>query len=359
MNANRPRLPIFDGHNDTLLALHLPGDEPQRSFFERSDHGHIDLPRAIEGGFAGGLFAIFVPSEAEAHRAAVDPGPPLGASYDFPLPPALEHHFAIDFAIALTTRLLRLEADSGGRLKVARTAAEVRKCIDDGVIAAVLHFEGAEAIDEKLDALPVFRAAGLRSVGIVWSRPNVFATGSPFRFPGSPDTGPGLTDAGRALVRACNDLHVLIDLAHINERGFWDVASLSDASLVVSHAGVHALCPSTRNLTDRQLDAVGESGGIVGVGFHVGFLRADGGQDPDTPLTEIVRHVDYIAQRIGVDHVGFGSDFDGATMPLELGDVAGLPCLVDALRADGFDEADLRKITYENWLRVLEQTWMG
>ena len=147
----------------------------------------------------------------------------------------------------------------------------------------------------------------------------------PFRFPGSPDIGPGLTDRGRDLVRSCNELGIVLDLSHLNEQGFWDVAALTDAPLVVTHTAAHALCPSTRNLTDEQLDAVGESDGVVGVAFHVGNLRADGHQDPDTPLSEIVRHLEYIANRIGIDHVAFGSDFDGAIMPRDLGDVAGLP----------------------------------
>ena len=125
----------------------------------------------------------------------------------------------------------------------------------------------------------------------------------------------------------------------------------------MTHTAVHALCASTRNLTDEQLDAVGESDGVVGVAFHVGNLRADGHQDPDTPLSEIVRHVEYIANRIGVDHVAFGSDFDGAIMPRDLGDVAGLPRLIDAFRARAFTEMDLRKVAHENWLRMLERTW--
>ncbi|MBE3112125.1 MAG: dipeptidase, partial [Acidobacteria bacterium] len=187
--------------------------------------------------------------------------------------------------------------------------------------------------------------------------PNAFATGVPFRFPGSPDTGPGLTNDGKELVRVCNALGIMLDLSHLNERGFWDVAALSDAPLAVTHTAAHALCPSTRNLTDKQLDAVGESDGVVGVAFHVGNLRADGRQDADTPLSEIVRHVDYIAGRIGIEHVAFGSDFDGAIMPLELGDVAGLPRLIEAMRAYGFDESDVRKVAHENWLRLLERTW--
>ena len=153
----------------------------------------------------------------------------------------------------------------------------------------------------------------------------------PFRFPSSPDTGPGLTDAGRELVRACNSLGILVDLSHLNEAGFWDVRRLSRAPLVATHSNAHALCPASRNLTDAQLDAVRESGGVVGVNFAVTFLREDGHNEPATPITEIVRHVDYLAERMGIDHVAFGSDFDGATIPDELGGAAGLPMLVAAL----------------------------
>jgi membrane dipeptidase len=105
------------------------------------------------------------------------------------------------------------------------------------------------------------------------------------------------------------------------------------------------------------LDAIGESGGLVGVNFHVGFLRADGRDNPETPIADIVEHVDHIAGRIGVEHVALGSDFDGAIMPRELGDATGLPRLVKALQARGYGEADLAKITHQNWLRILYQTW--
>src|SRR5690606_33581320 len=208
------------------------------------------------------------------------------------------------------------------------------------------------------NALEVLYQAGLRSLGITWSRPNIFGTGVPFAFPSSPDIGPGLTDAGKALVAACNRLGILVDLSHLNETGFWDVAKLSDAPLVATHSGAHALCASARNLTDRQLDAVRDSGGIVGVNFHVGFLRADGQRDgATTSLTEIVRHVDYMVERMGIDHVALGSDFNGAAISGVRRVVAGLTNGLDWLDAAGYDDAALRQIAYGNWLRVLDATW--
>lgn len=355
--AGIPANTVFDGHNDTLVDIRFPKPGEERSFLERSEHGHLDLPRAVEGGFGGGFFAVCVPADPTSRDPAESDLLLTETGYELPLPPPLDPAYARQTTVSVIASAFRLEAESVGKVKVVRSAREVASCLRRGVIAVVLHFEGADAIDPELEALHIFYQSGLRSLGIVWSRPNAFGTGVPFKFPGSPDMGPGLSERGKALVRECNRLGVVVDLAHLNEQGFWDVAALSDAPLVVTHAAAHALCPSTRNLTDRQIDAVGESGGVIGVAFHVGFLRADGRPEADTPITEIVRHIDYIAGRIGVEHVALGSDFDGAVMPLELGDVTGLPKLVDALRAHGYDDAALRKVTHENWLRLLEQTW--
>src|SRR5438270_1821909 len=351
-------LPILDGHNDTLLHLYLSERGGGRSFFNHSENGHIDLPRARQGGFAGGFFAIFSPDPTQTQPSRED----LiitDNGYELPPFPAIDPAFAQQFTIAVMASLFRLEAESEGQIKVVRTINELVRCLQLGILAIILHFEGAESIDADLDALEVFYQAGLRSLGIVWSRPNAFGHGVPFKFPHSPDTGPGLTGAGRDPVRACNRLGIMLDLSHINEQGFWDVARLSTAPLVATHSNAHALCPITRNLTDRQLDAIKESDGLVGVAFEVSMLRADGDRNVDTPLETVVQHIDYLAGRMGIDRVGLGSDFDGATMPRALGDVSKLPDLIAALRQHGYDERAVRKVTHENWMRVLRQTWHG
>lgn len=350
-------LPILDGHNDVLLHLYIFERGKGRSFFVRSEHGHLDLPRAREGGFAGGFFAVFVPPDPSLPTSAEPPIIQTPTGYEIELSPPIDPSYAQRIAIGVTAILFRLEAESQGQVKVVRTTSELATCLREGVLASILHFEGAEPIDPNLDALEVFYQAGLRSLGLVWSRPNVFAHGVPFRFPHSPDTGPGLTDAGKALVRACNRLGIMLDLSHLNEQGFWDVAALSDAPLVATHSNVHALCPSTRNLTDNQLAAIKESQGMVGLNFAVSMLREDGNNDQDTPLEVMVRHIDYLVEHLGIDCVGFGSDFDGSKISHALGDVTGLPKLIAALAQHGYDEASLRKITHENWLRVLSKTW--
>jgi membrane dipeptidase len=271
--------------------------------------------------------------------------------------PPLKLDYAQRVTLDLMGRLFRLERESAGQVRIVRTSDELAQCLANGTLAAIMHFEGAEAIDPDLNALHVYHAAGLRSLGLVWSRENAFAFGVPFKFPHSPDTGPGLTQAGTRLVRACNELGIMVDLSHLNEAGFWDVARLSNAPLVATHSCVHAISPGTRNLTDKQLDAIGASGGLVGINFHVGFAREDGGSGTDAPLSLYARHARYVADRIGVKHVALGSDFDGASMPDALGDAAGLPRLLDAMRQAGFDEPALAKIAHENWQRVLRATW--
>ncbi len=347
---------VFDGHNDTLLDLYLPERGDERTFFERSAIGHLDLPRARDGGFGGGFFACWTPNPQEewTEESALTM---TEDGYEVADAPPLDPIYARETADALAKIMFRVESESEGRIKVVCAAEEIESCLRDGVLAAVLHFEGAENLGPDPSKLEDLYEAGLRSLGLVWSRPNDYGHGVPFRFPASPDTGPGLTEAGRELVRECNRLGVLLDLSHLNERGFWDVVEITEAPLVATHSNAHALCPTTRNLTDRQLDAIKDSDGMVGVNFAVGFLREDGKDEEDTPTETVVRHVDYLVERIGVERVGFGSDFDGAKVPREIGDASGLPKLLAVLRERAYDEAALKKLAQENWVRVLRATW--
>lgn len=344
-------IPVFDGHNDVLLRLWLQKDgDPLGEFLAGSSRGHMDLPRMVQGGFAGGLFAIFVP-ELPFHPSTLehpDVNPPDASS--------VAQSAALGVTLAMASLLHRMARQSQGAIRLCRSAGDIRQCRAAGAIAAIMHIEGAEAIEPELTSLEALYGAGLRSIGPVWSRPNPFGHGVPFRFPASPDTGPGLSDAGKALVRECNALGIAIDLSHLNEQGFWDVAKLSRAPLIASHSNAHAICPSSRNLTDDQIKAIGVSGGMIGLNFANGFLRPDGLWKNDTGFDILLRHLDHLIEIAGVDHVGLGSDFDGARIPAVIGDVAGLPGLVNAMRGHGFDDATLRKLCFENWISVFAET---
>lgn len=345
--------PVFDGHNDILGKLvKRPHAERVSAFLEGTEGVHIDLKRARAGGLAGGLFAVFPPSPGDyafSDYATAD-------GYDVPLPPLLPEADAIRSTIDMVALLHRIVAAADGAVALCRTAGEVSQAMAQGRLATVLHLEGADPIGPDLDMLDVLYAAGLRSLGIVWSRPNIFGDGVPFRFPSSPDTGAGLSQAGRELVRECNRRRILIDLSHLTEAGFWDVSRLSDAPLVATHSNVHALCPSARNLTDEQIRAVRDSGGIIGVNFATSFLRTDGAMTADTAIGEIVRHIEGLLERAGETCVGLGSDFDGATIPAELGSAAGLQKIFEILRGRGYPDDLLQRLASRNWVSVLERT---
>ncbi len=339
--TNKPTHPIFDGHNDILLKLlEERGSDPVNSFFEPHESQHIDLQSAQKGGFVGGLFAMFIPPEDRK---------------SFRETPSQE--FAHDYTMKMITLLRDIAAASDGQVEICRSVKNIQNAVAGGKLAPVLHIEGAEAILPDLSNLEAFYAEGLRSIGPVWSRSNAFAHGVPFKFPSSPDTGPGLTNDGIELVKACNQMGIAIDLSHMNEKGFWDVARHSDKPLIASHSNVHALCQASRNLTDDQLKAIKDSNGIAGLNFAVGFLRNDGRQDQNAPLSTCVDHVNYMVDIMGIDHVGIGSDYDGAPPPFEIDNVAKLPALTAALSKAGYDDEAITKICFENWMRVLKDTW--
>jgi len=347
-------VPFFDGHNDFLLRLMKTPAAREETWLGAGGRGHLDLARMKASGFAGGLFAIFVPPASS--------GPPPNFKvlmaeppYALPVPPEMTHAEAQHDALTMAGLLHWMERAAPGDFRVCRSVTEIRAAMEEGVIAGVMHMEGAEAIGPDLDALYLFHDMGLRSLGPVWSRPTIFGHGVPMAFPGSPDTGPGLTEKGRDLVRLCDDLGILIDLSHLNEKGFYDVAEVSTAPLVATHSNAHALSDSPRNLTDRQLHMIRERGGMVGFNFATFYLNADGRAASDTGWDVMLRHLDHLIAEAGEDHVGLGSDFDGCVLPDLIGDVTGVPLFFKAMAAHSYDAPLIDKLARENWLACLDR----
>jgi len=335
-----------------VLLKQLEGGRAARSAFSTGNAHHIDMPKAKAGGFGGGFFAIWVPSPMDEDGIFERMMQP---EYDIPMPPAIDQAYALNVALKQARMLAALEGD--GALKICTTVPEIAKTMQSGRMAAIMHMEGAEAIDRDLDALHVLYRAGLRSLGPVWSRPTIFAEGVPFRYPSTGDTGPGLSPAGFDLVRECNALGIMLDMSHLNEAGFWNVVETSDAPIVATHSNAYDICPNARNLTDDQLRTIGQSGGVVGLNFATAFLRPDGQMQADTALDTMLRHLDHMIGLAGEDHIGLGSDFDGAMVPETIGDISGLPALRAAMRRHGYDEALMEKLCFGNWLAVLGRTW--
>jgi membrane dipeptidase len=323
--------------------------DPVADFLKGDGVGHLDMPRMKKGGFAGGFFAIFAPADGEGFPDDDDVNPPLANQIAQPV--------ALRKTMEMASLLFRIERESDGTFKVCRNVGEIRSCLAQGVVAAIFHIEGAEAIDAKFRTLDVLYESGLRSIGPVWSRPNIFGNGVPFRFPSTGNTGDGLTDVGKNLIRYCNERKILIDLSHLNEKGFWEVVKISTAPLVATHSNAYAISHSSRNLSDDQIKAIGDSGGIIGLNYATGFLREDGHWGTDTPLDIMTRHLDHIMGIAGENCVALGSDFDGARIPARIGDAAGLPHLIEAMRDKQYGERLIAKIAHENWLQVLQRVW--
>lgn len=346
-------IPVFDGHNDFIQRVVAAGKDGTQVWLEGDGTGHMDLPRVQAGGMIGGFFAIWVPSPHGPEDGGIIQkmtSPPFA----IPLNDEIPHDTGLSHAFQQAAALRALERT--GTLDIVTTTAELRQTVAAGRIAAIMHMEGAEAIRD-MDGLHLWHQAGLRSLGPVWSRPTAYANGVPFAFPSSPDTGEGLTEAGKDLVRECNLLRIMLDLSHLNEAGFNEVAEISDAPLVASHSCVHALCESSRNLTDRQMQIIADSEGLVGLNFSSSFLRHDGKREPLEDFDVMLQHLDHMLDILGEDGVALGSDFDGAVMPRNLSDASALPNLIHAMEAHGYGAELITKIASENWISLLKRTW--
>ena len=344
MDQVTPTPPIFDGHNDAVLRLWQGGAAGVADRFRADPAGQIDLQSTRKGGFVGGFFALFAPPGGDFRMPGFIP------PYDIPLPPRMDQPEALRIVTAQLGILAEL--DRKGLLSICRDRAEIDAAIAAGRLAALVHMEGAEAIDGELHALEAFYAAGLRSLGPVWSRPTIFGHGVPFRYPSDGDTGPGLTALGKALVARCAELGIVVDTSHLNMAGFDDVAA-AGLPLVATHSNAHAVSPGARNLTDPQLRAIGQTAGMVGLNFGTMFLREDGHAAPEGGLQAAVRHLGHMIETAGEDHVGIGSDFDGAPMPQSLQSAGDLDNLRNAMRSHQFGEALIAKICSGNWLAFL------
>jgi membrane dipeptidase len=311
---------VFDGHCDTLLRM----AEGKLKLSARSTEGHIDLPRLRDGGVTAQVFAIFVEDKYLPAGAAVQTLRVLDTLYD-----ALQ--------------------DNADALLLATTVEDIESAKADGKVAAIVGFEGAESLEGDLALLRMFHRLGLRLLTVAWSRRNQAADGA-----WEARTGGGLTNFGLKLVEECNRLGIVLDISHLAPAGVKDVLQLSSAPVIASHSNARALCPSPRNLTDEQLQALADKGGVVGVTFVPAFLSE---KSEEASLERLLDHVDHIARVAGIDHVGLGSDFDGFRPPEPKGleDVTCMPAITAGLVQRGYAEEDVRKILGGNLLRVFRQ----
>lgn len=367
-----PEAIVVDTHIDTTSWVARPGwrfDERHQppSSGRPGEANAVDLPRMKEGGLNAAFFAVYVPATITGPRA-------------------------VSGARAQLDALWGLATAHPTELELCRTAAEVRAAVSAGKRAILIGIEGGHMIGDDLGVLEEFARRGARYLTLTHTVNTTWADSS-----GDTPAHNGLTPFGRDVIRTLNRTGVMVDVSHVSDKTFWDVIEVTRAPVIASHSSCRALCGHPRNLTDEMIKAIAATGGTVQINFEITFLdqaayEASRAQEPaiarrraelerqypspeheakrsaamrafyqslpQTPVSweKIIDHIDHAVRLVGADHVGLGSDFDGATMPQGMEDCTGLPKIAEALLARGYRRSDVRKILGENILRVMAET---
>ena len=320
---------VVDTHCDTLKCLIPELTRPRDSMWDdrsdigmgvRSNLGHVDVPRLLEGGVDCQVFAV----SSERTRTPAHP---------------------LRTALEMIGRFYR-ECESCGSLTPVTSHDEVVDAKRKGMVAGLLSIEGADVIEGKIEILSVFHRLGVRMVGLVHSLRNQLADGVTDR-----RTGGGLSELGAQSVEELDRLGMIVDVSHINDEGFWDVLDHTKHPVIASHSNSRAICGHPRNMTDEMIVALAENGGVMGMNFAPSFVHPT-----LATLQGVVDHIDHIVDLVGPDHVGLGSDFDGIpSTPVGLEDATRMPYITEELVKREYNEVDIKKILGGNHLRLLKQ----
>jgi membrane dipeptidase len=354
---------VVDTHDDTTQRLL----DPKFDFGARHTDGSVDIPRMREGGLSAIFFSIWIPGTVTG-------------------PTAVQR--ALDQIGAVRETVARHPND----LVLCTTADEIRHAKAANKIAVLIGVEGGHMINNSLANLDKFFALGVRYMTLTHTVNTDWADASTDKAAHN-----GLTDFGKQVVREMNRLGMMVDISHVADKTFYDVLAASKAPVIASHSSCRALCSAPRNMTDDMIKALAAKGGVIQINYHIGFLsqqfqdaskahpelgkeieaeskkrcgdneacqliEADKitrdmvaqGKLPRVDWTEIIKHIDHAVKLAGADHVGLGSDFDGADMPYGMEDVSDIPQITNALLAKGYSPTDVRKILGGNTLRLMQ-----
>jgi membrane dipeptidase len=356
---------VIDTHDDTTQRLL----DPSFDISVRHSDGNIDIPRMREGGLSAIFFSIWISSKI------------LG-------PDAVQKAIHQIDAVRETVR------KHPNDLLLATSAADIREAKQQHKIAVLIGVEGGHMMGNDLAVLRTFAALGVRYMTLTHMDNNEWADSSTDK-----PLHNGLTDFGKKVVLEMNRLGILVDISHVSDKTFEDALAISKAPLLASHSSCRSICNAPRNMTDDMMRDLAKHGGVVQINYHVGFLSQEfrdyekahpeveksideevkkrcgdnescklttgdqvvrdfmeAGKLPKVDWTVIIDHIDHAVKVAGIDHVGLGSDFDGAVMPLGMQDVSHIPQITDALLKKGYSESDVRKIVGENTLRLLSDS---
>ncbi|MGO1519996.1 MAG: dipeptidase [Sphingobacterium sp.] len=353
-------LTIVDGHNDVIISSILKG----RDIGSRLSQGHTDIPRLLEGGLDVQVFAVW------SNDKKWEQG-------------AFQH---ANDQIDTLEKVLNENSD---KIELARQHSDIEKINAKGKIAAVIGIEGGNMIEENMDYLEKLHQRGAIYLTLTWNYNLPWVTAAAETKEG--EQAQGLSAHGKSIIRKMNELGMMIDLSHSSKQTFYDVLEISSKPVLVSHSNAAALTPHFRNLDDAQLAALKKNGGVIGVNFYSDFLDSGyaqrvkelslktqataqvGKEEPsigelyrllspadqhqaNTPLEQLLRHIDYLVNQVGIDHVAIGSDFDGIESPPQgLEDVSKFPLLTKALLERGYSQVEVAKIMGENFLRIWKE----
>ena len=353
---------VVDTHDDTTQRFLDGGFDLGR----RDRFGSIDIPRMKQGGLSAIFFSIWIPSKVTGPQAV---------------------NRALVQIDAIREQVRKYSSD----LALATTAAEIREAKKQGKIAALMGVEGGHMINSDLGVLRSYAALGVRYMTLTHSGNCEWADSSTDKAAHN-----GLTSFGKDVVREMNRLGMIVDISHVSDKTFYDALAVSKAPLIASHSDCRAICDAPRNMTDQMIRDLAAKGGVIQINYHIGFLSQEfrnaekahpeweqaiaveiqkrcgdkegcqliegdkitreyitQGKLPRVDWTMILEHVDHAVKVAGIDHVGLGSDFDGANMPMGMEDAAKLPEITEALLRKGYSESDVKKILGENTLRLM------
>src|SRR3954462_7351640 len=356
---------VIDSHDDTTQRLL---SDKTFDIAKRQKTGNVDIPRMREGGLDGLFFSTWVPADVTGVKA-------------------------VNTANALIASVHKAVAAHPNDLMLATTVAEVRQAAAQHKIAALMGMEGGHMINDDLGQLRKYAALGVRYLTLTHFKNNNWADSSTDK-----PAHNGLTPFGKDVVRELNKLGMMVDISHVADKTFYDVLALTRAPVIASHSSCRAIANHPRNMTDDMLRALAKNGGVVMINYHVAFLSEEfrvasekkngtvdvamaamskkcGGNEacttmeseridheamangtlPKVSWEKIIEHIDHAVKVAGADHVGLGSDFDGATIPIGMEDATKLPKITDALIKKGYADGDIEKILGGNILRVMEQ----
>jgi len=310
---------VFDAHCDTICKI----VNEHYSLEERKKIGHLDIPRMKEGGIGVQIFAVFIEDIYKPDRS-------------------------LKRALQLISSLYQEIEQNHLHISLVYNFNQLKEARRMGKIAAILSIEGGEVLEGELGILGILYTLGVRLLTLTWNQRNQIADGV-----GESRTGGGLTNFGIEVIEQMNKLGMIIDVSHLSEKGFWEVVKKSKAPIIASHSNCYSLCPHPRNLKDDQLRAIAKKGGVIGINFVPNFLTK---KRRKVTIQEVINHIDYLVENIGIDYVGLGSDFDGTKkLPVGLEGAEKYPYITIELLKRGYEEEEIQKILGGNLVRVFKE----